>query len=53
MSVSDGGTPEYTDTRHVTVSVVDVNSAPTLEPIADREVWEGGLVELHGGGAGQ
>jgi hypothetical protein len=42
--VSDGGSPDLSDTNTVVVQVLDTNVAPTLEPIPDQVVWEGDLL---------
>jgi hypothetical protein len=43
VEVSDG---ELTDTTSFTVTVVDVNRPPVLEPIVDQTVDEGGMLEI-------
>jgi len=44
--VSDGGTPDLTDTNVVLVDVLDVNAPPTLAPLPHRAIWEGDLLSF-------
>jgi hypothetical protein len=46
VTVRDGGQPEYTATVHLAVEVREVNQPPVLEPLPDREVWEGDLLSF-------
>jgi hypothetical protein len=44
--VNDGGAPNLTDTRTVTVVVLDQNSPPVISPIADQLLYEGDTLAL-------
>lgn len=46
VEVTDQGNPPTTSRTAFTVSVAKVNGVPTLQPIADRTVWEGDRVEI-------
>ncbi len=46
IEVNDQGSPSYTDTIPVRVTVTKVNSSPLVTPVKDRVVYEGDLVEF-------
>ncbi|MBY0524981.1 MAG: putative Ig domain-containing protein [Gemmataceae bacterium] len=46
IQVTDNGTPALSDQESVTVTVNEVNTAPVLNPIADRSIDEGSTLSF-------
>ena len=50
VRVTDNGTPALTDSETIEFTVLEVNEAPTLNPVPDQEITVGKRVAVVGGG---